>query len=55
VSTTGGLLKIEDVLPFFPDFVVIDNFRDAICDSLERYNKQVRCIRTTKWIANVVR
>lgn len=37
----GGLLKIEDVLPFFPDFVTIDNFKEAICDSLERYNKQV--------------
>jgi hypothetical protein len=39
--TAGGLLRIEDVLPFFPDFVTIDNFKDAICDSLERYNKQV--------------
>jgi hypothetical protein len=49
VSTTGGLLKIEDVLPFFPDFVVIDNFRDAICDSLERYNKQVRLVQYSGW------
>lgn len=37
-----GLLKIEDVLPFFPNFVTIDNFKDAICDSLEQYNKQVQ-------------
>jgi hypothetical protein len=41
-TPAGGLLKIEDVLPFFPDFVTIDNFKEAICDSLERYNKQVR-------------
>ncbi len=39
--STGGLLKLEDILPFFPDFVMIDNFKDAICDSLERYNRQV--------------
>eukprot|EP01130_Rhizamoeba_saxonica_P012344 TRINITY_DN5188_c1_g1_i2.p1 TRINITY_DN5188_c1_g1~~TRINITY_DN5188_c1_g1_i2.p1 ORF type:complete len:926 (+),score=184.08 TRINITY_DN5188_c1_g1_i2:22-2778(+) len=32
------LLKIEDILPFFPDFVLIDNFKKQICDSLEEYN-----------------
>lgn len=37
----GGLLKIEDILPFFPDFVTIDNFKGAITDSLTRYNRQI--------------
>ena len=32
-----GLVKIEDILPFFPDFVTIDHFKDAICDSLQEY------------------
>jgi hypothetical protein len=41
-GTSGGLIKIEDILPFFPDFVTIDNFKEAICDSLERYNNQVQ-------------
>ncbi|KAF5834626.1 Pep3/Vps18/deep orange family-domain-containing protein [Dunaliella salina] len=41
-----GLLKIEDVLPFFPNFVTIDNFKDAICDSLEQYNKQIEHLKT---------
>jgi hypothetical protein len=41
LNPSGGLLKLEDILPFFPDFVTIDNFKDAICDSLERYNRQV--------------
>ena len=41
MHTAEGLLKIEDVLPFFPNFVTIDNFKGAICDSLEQYNKQV--------------
>ncbi|XP_061560865.1 vacuolar protein sorting-associated protein 18 homolog [Phycodurus eques] len=35
------LLKIEDILPFFPDFVTIDHFKEAICSSLEEYNKHI--------------
>jgi len=35
------LLKIEDILPFFPDFVLIDDFKDEICLSLEEYNKYI--------------
>jgi len=31
------LLKIEDILPFFPDFVVIDDFKEEICNALEGY------------------
>eukprot|EP00878_Enallax_costatus_P011969 GHUV01012497.1.p1 GENE.GHUV01012497.1~~GHUV01012497.1.p1 ORF type:complete len:1028 (+),score=282.75 GHUV01012497.1:49-3132(+) len=41
LKEAGGLLKIEDILPFFPDFVTIDNFKGAITDSLTRYNKQI--------------
>jgi hypothetical protein len=37
----GGLLVIEDILPLFPDFVTIDAFRAAICDSLERYSRAI--------------
>jgi hypothetical protein len=33
------LIKIEDILPFFPDFVTIDLFKDAICESLKEYNE----------------
>lgn len=29
------LIKIEDILPFFSDFVTIDHFKDAICNSLQ--------------------
>jgi len=31
------LIKIEDMLPFFPDFVVIDDFKTEICTALEEY------------------
>lgn len=43
---SGGVIKIEDVLPLFPDFVKIDNFKDAICESLEDYNKQIDQLKT---------
>ncbi|TFY65613.1 hypothetical protein EVG20_g5479 [Dentipellis fragilis] len=35
------LLKIEDILPFFPDFVVIDDFKDEIANALEGYSAQI--------------
>lgn len=41
-----GLLKIEDILPFFPDFVTIDDFKDAISTSLEEYNRDIDSLKT---------
>lgn len=35
------LLKIEDLIPFFPDFVVIDDFKEEICDALEDYSRNI--------------
>lgn len=35
------LLKIEDILPFFPDYTTIDFFRDAIRQSLQEYRQQI--------------
>ncbi|ETI23382.1 hypothetical protein G647_05183 [Cladophialophora carrionii CBS 160.54] len=35
------LLKIEDLIPFFPDFVVIDDFREEICEALEEYSRHI--------------
>lgn len=32
------IVKIEDILPFFSDFVTIDHFKDAICNSLQVNN-----------------
>ncbi|KAI0931908.1 hypothetical protein AcW1_000818 [Taiwanofungus camphoratus] len=39
------LLKIEDILPFFPDFVVIDDFKDEICTALEGYSAHIDVLR----------
>lgn len=36
-----SLLKIDDLLPWFPDFVVIDKFKDRVVESLEDYNSRI--------------
>ncbi|PYI15316.1 hypothetical protein BO99DRAFT_342882 [Aspergillus violaceofuscus CBS 115571] len=39
------LLRIEDLIPFFPDFVVIDDFKDEICNALEEYSRHIDALR----------
>ncbi|KAI8634785.1 vacuolar protein sorting protein-like protein DigA [Xylariaceae sp. FL1651] len=39
------LLKIEDLIPFFPDFVVIDDFKDEICSALEDYSHNIDALK----------
>lgn len=39
------LLKIEDVLPFFPDFTTIDLFKDAISQSLQEYSRHLDSLK----------
>lgn len=45
LKQANGLVKIEDILPLFPDFVQIDNFKEAICESLEEYNAQIERLK----------
>jgi len=40
------LVKIEDILPFFPDFVVIDDFKIEICSALEDYATKIESLRS---------
>ncbi|KAG6911537.1 hypothetical protein DXG01_011839 [Tephrocybe rancida] len=40
------LLKIEDILPFFPDFVVIDDFKEEIAHALEGYSNHIETLKT---------
>ncbi|KAF7724526.1 hypothetical protein EC973_000903 [Apophysomyces ossiformis] len=40
------LLKIEDILPFFPDFVLINDFKSEICNALEEYNIHIDELKT---------
>ena len=43
LQEAGGLLKIEDILPFFPDFVVIDHFQVG-GDQVPRWLHHVSCV-----------
>jgi len=40
-----SVLKIEDILPFFPDFVVIDDFKEEICTALEGYSSHIESLK----------
>lgn len=35
------LIRIEDLIPFLPDFVVIDDFKEEICSALEDYSRNI--------------
>ncbi|CAL8101844.1 unnamed protein product [Orchesella dallaii] len=39
------LVKIEDILPFFPNFVTIEHFKEAICQSLQEYNQHIQTLK----------
>jgi hypothetical protein len=40
-----NMIAIEDVLPYFPDFVTIDQFKDAIRDSLAAYTEKIQSLK----------
>ncbi|KAJ2403201.1 tethering complex subunit [Coemansia sp. RSA 2559] len=39
-------LGVEDILPFFPDFTCVDDFKDDICVALEDYDAQIQELRS---------
>jgi hypothetical protein len=41
----SNVLLIEDILPFFPDFVVINDFKKEICESLQVYNDRIEQLK----------
>ncbi|WFC96225.1 hypothetical protein MBRA1_002881 [Malassezia brasiliensis] len=40
-----SLLTLEDVLPLFPDFVVIDGFQEEICEMLDAYVQRIDALK----------
>ncbi|KAH8835865.1 Pep3/Vps18/deep orange family-domain-containing protein [Flagelloscypha sp. PMI_526] len=40
------LIKIEDILPFFPDFVVIDDFKEEIASALQSYSNHIEDLKS---------
>ena len=45
-ETDNQLLRIEDLIPFFPDFILIDDFKEEICAALEKYSKRIEELKT---------
>ena len=43
LKETDGLLKIEDILPFFPDFALIDDFKVEIFQDLSYASIVILC------------
>lgn len=41
----GDMIQIEDILPYFPDFVTIDDFKVAIKDSLASYTRRIDTLK----------
>ncbi|KAJ2780718.1 tethering complex subunit [Coemansia javaensis] len=39
-------LGVEDILPFFPDFTRVDDFKEDICTALEDYEAQIQDLRS---------
>jgi vacuolar protein sorting-associated protein 18 len=39
------LLKIEDILPYFPEFTQIDDFKQLICSSLQDYSRNIEFLK----------
>mmetsp|Transcript_19768 Transcript_19768/g.58822 ORF Transcript_19768/g.58822 Transcript_19768/m.58822 type:complete len:182 (-) Transcript_19768:5073-5618(-) len=40
------LLSLEEILPLFPDFVVIDTFKSELSSSIEGYDRNLISLRT---------
>ena len=39
-------IKLEDILPYFPDFSKIDDFKEEICKSLDQYKTEIEKLKT---------
>eukprot|EP00730_Choanoeca_flexa_P003094 TRINITY_DN11287_c0_g1_i1.p1 TRINITY_DN11287_c0_g1~~TRINITY_DN11287_c0_g1_i1.p1 ORF type:complete len:1045 (+),score=297.12 TRINITY_DN11287_c0_g1_i1:107-3241(+) len=53
VLEQSQVLKIEDILPLFPDFAKIDQFQDHIQQSLATYNDEIKDLKGTMEHATV--
>lgn len=42
----SDVLQLEDILPFFPSFEVVDEFKEEICNALDRYSSRIHELQT---------
>lgn len=52
VQESNGILKLEDVLSKINDNTVIQNFKQAVCDSLDEYTTAITVLNTSQREAN---
>lgn len=45
MSKKSDVIRIEDLVPHFDDFTVIDDFKDEICAALESYSTSIETLR----------
>ena len=41
----SDVLQVEDILPFFPSFAIVDDFKDEICNALDRYSNKINQLK----------
>lgn len=51
LKETDGLLKIEDILPFFPDFALIDDFKVS---QLSLFSRHTNTLSWAKQVASAL-
>ena len=44
-------IKLEDILPYFPDFSRIDDFKEEICKSLDQYKNEIEKLKNDMQLA----
>mmetsp|Transcript_30694 Transcript_30694/g.89296 ORF Transcript_30694/g.89296 Transcript_30694/m.89296 type:complete len:803 (-) Transcript_30694:2330-4738(-) len=42
---SGGLLRIQDLLPYMSDTILIDSFKEDICESLDDYERKIQQLK----------
>lgn len=42
LKESNGVLKVQDVLAYFPDFTSIEHFKEPLCDYLKDYSKKIQ-------------
>lgn len=59
LKKSNGILKVQDVLAYFPDFTSIEHFKEPLCDYLKNYSIKIQNLQKemseTAEMANKIR
>jgi vacuolar protein sorting-associated protein 18 len=42
LQESSGLLKIQDILPYFPEFTKIEHFKEPLCSCLKEHSSRIQ-------------